>query len=204
VFASVITKEDRASAPSGAMTPGITMTWEKFMRKVLPTAVKVEYYVEYNKQNFAAIVTAADETAPPIIQWDSEDRRNPFSWYMYSNGSNPSQWGLECGFCEVTGITYQPNMWHGGFEHHGEGVIFILKDAKDQKNKSIALFPEILKSDLHIVRSTIEAFSKDTQLSGYDEASACGLLLQNGMTWNARFRVTSDVGTTIYTLDRWD
>ena len=31
VFSSVITKEDRASAPSGVMTPGITMTWEKFM-----------------------------------------------------------------------------------------------------------------------------------------------------------------------------
>lgn len=204
VFASVITKEDRASAPSGAMSPGITMTWEKFMRKVLPTAVKVEYYVEHRNQSFAAIVTAEDETAPPIIQWDSEDRRNPFSWYMYINGSAPSQWGLERGFCEVTAISYQPNMWHGGFEHHGKGVMFILKGAKDRQNRSIELFPEILKSDLHIIRSTIEAFSKGNKLSGYDEASACGLLLRNSRTWNARFRVTSDVGTAIYTLDRWD
>lgn len=204
VFSSVITKEDRASAPSGVMTPGITMTWEKFMRKVLPNAVKVEYYVEYRNQSFAAILTAADETAPPIIQWDRENQRNPFSWYLYNNGSKPSQWGLESGFCEVTGISYQPNMWHGGFEHQGEGVMFILKGAKDQKHNGIALFPEILKSDLHIVRPTIEAFSKDAKLSGYDEASACGLLLQNGHAWNARFRVTSDVGTAIYTLDRWD
>lgn len=204
VFSSVITKEDRASAPSGVMTPGITMTWEKFMRKVLPNAVKVEYYVEYRNQSFAAILTAADETAPPIIQWDRENQRNPFSWYLYNNGSKPSQWGLESGFCEVTGISYQPNMWHGGFEHQGEGVMFILKGAKDQKHNGIALFPEILKSDLHIVRPTIEAFSKDAKLSGYDEASACGLLLQNGHAWNARFRVTSDVGTAIYTLDRLD
>lgn len=76
MFASIITKEDRASAPSGAITPGITMTWEKFMRKILPNAVKVEYYVEYGSQDFAAILTAADETASPIIQRDSEDRRN--------------------------------------------------------------------------------------------------------------------------------
>ena len=180
------------------------MTWEKFLRKVLPNATKVEYYVENRNQSFAAMVTATDETAPPILQWDSEDRRNPFSWYLYNNGSKPSQWGLESGFCEVTGITYQPNMWHGGFEHQGEGVMFVLKGAKDQKHNGIALFPEILKSDLHIVRPTIEAFSKDSELSGYDEASVCGLLLQNGHGWNARFRVTSDVGTAIYTLDRWD
>lgn len=204
VFSSVVTKEERVSAPSSAMTPSITMTWDKFMRKVLPNAVKVEYYVEHCNQSFAAIVTAAEETAPPIIQWDSEERRNPFSWYLYNNGSAPSRWGLKNGFCEVTGISYQPSMWYGGFEHQGEGVMFVLKGAKDRMHSSIALFPEILKSELHIVRPTIEAFSKDTKLSGYDEASACGLLLQNGQVWNARFRVTSDVGAAIYTLDRWD
>jgi len=205
VFSSVITKEEQTPATSGALTPGITMTWEKFLRKVLPNAIKVEYFVEaYRNQSFAALLTATDETAPPIIQWDREEKRNPFSWYLYHNGSKPSQWGLDSGFCDVTGISYQPNMWFGGFEHQGEGVMFILKGAKDQKHNGIALFPEILKSDLHIARPTIEAFSKDAQLSGYNEASACGLLLQNGNSWNARFRVTSDVGTAIYTLDRWD
>ena len=204
VFASVVTKEECAPAVSDALTPGITMTWEKFLRKVLPNAIKVEYYVESKNQSFAAILTAADETAPPIIQWDNDEQRNPFSWYLYNNGSAPRHWGLENGFCEVTGIAYQPNMWNGGFEHQGEGIMFVLKGAKDQKHNGIALFPEILKSELHKVRPTIEAFSKDAQLSGYDEASACGLLLQNGHAWNARFRVTSDVGTTIYTLDRWD
>lgn len=204
VFSSVITKEDKHRGIDDMLTPGITMTWEKFFRKVLPNASKIEYFVQSRNQNFAAVLTAVDEAAPPIIQWDSKDRRNPFSWYMYHNGSQPSQWGMEIGYCEVTGIAFQPNMWHGGFEHQGEGVLFILNGAKDQRHNGIALFPEILKSELHPVRATIEAFSKAMKLSGVEDASACGLLLQNGSNWNARFRVTSDVGTAVYTLDRWD
>lgn len=53
-------------------------------------------------------------------------------------------------------------------------------------------------------RSTIEAYSKSEKLGGADEASACGVRLQKGLNWNAQFRVTTDIGTTIYKLDRWD
>lgn len=28
--------------------------------------------------------------------------------------------------------------------------------------------------------------------------------LQGSSKWNARFRVTTDIGTTVYVLDRWD
>lgn len=104
----------------------------------------------------------------------------------------------------MTGISYQPNMWHGGFEHQGEGVMFILKGAKDQKHNGIALFPEILKSDLHIVRPTIEAFSKDAKLSGYDEASACGLLLQNGSRLECPFPCDFRCRHCHLHSDRWD
>lgn len=43
------------------------MTWEKFRRKVLPEALKIEYLVGYERQPFGAIVTAQDYAAPPII-----------------------------------------------------------------------------------------------------------------------------------------
>ena len=68
----------------------------------------------------------------------------------------------------------------------------------------IALFPEVLKRELREVRATIEAYSRSEKLGGADEASACGIRLQKGSSWKARFRVTTDIGTTIYRLERWD
>ena len=85
-------------------------------------------------------------------------------------------------------------------------MFFILKGAKDTgyRTSGNALFPETLKAELREIRSTIEAYSRKAVLGGYDEASACGIRLQGNSKWNARFRVTTDVGTTVYVLDRWD
>lgn len=206
VFARVATKEQQREAPTAMSGPIVPITWEKFRRTVLGSARKIEFYVTENLENYTAILTAEDPAAPPIILWDTEENRNPFSWYMYSGGSTPSRWNLTPGYVEVTGVTLQPNLWQLGYEYKGASVIFVLKGAKDRDRRStgLALFPEVLKSELHEVRSTIEAYSKSEKLGGADEASACGVRLQKGLNWNARFRVTTDIGTTIYKLDRWD
>lgn len=206
VFARVATKEQQREAPAAMRGPVVPITWEKFRRTVLGSARKIEFYVTGNLENYTAILTAEDPAAPPIILWDTEENRNPFSWYVYSGGSTPSRWNLTPGYVEVTGVTLQPNLWQPGYEHKGASVIFVLKGAKDRDRRStgLALFPEVLKSELHEVRSTIEAYSKSEKLGGADEASACGVRLQKGMNWDARFRVTTDIGTTIYKLDRWD
>jgi len=83
-------------------------------------------------------------------------------------------------------------------------VIFILAGAKDSQNTSLALFPETLRSELHQVRSTIEAFSRAGKLEGQEKASACGIALNKGSNGNARFRVRTKTGTVEYRLDRWD
>ena len=98
-------------------------------------------------------------------------------------------------------------MWYPGFEHEGKSVFFILKNCKDHRygGAGIALFPEVLKGELREIRSTIEAYSRNETLGGFEEASACGIRLQgNAKWWDYKFRVTTDVGTAIYTLDRWD
>ena len=206
VFARVATKEQQRESPNSMSGPTVTITWEKFRRTVLGSARKIEFYVPGKEECYTAILTAEDQEAPPIILWDTEENRNPFSWYVYSGGSAPSRWNLLPGYVEVTGVTLQPNLWQPGYEHRGASVIFILKGAKDRDRRStgLALFPEVLKSELHEVRSTIEAYSKSEKLGGADEASACGVRLQKGLNWNAQFRVTTDIGTTIYKLDRWD
>lgn len=206
VFAGVQTKESIKKTENSISSPAVTMTWEKFQRTVLKTARKIEFYVTGSSDNFSAILTSEDLSAPPILQWDTEENRNPFSWYVYSGGSYPARWNLERGYVDVTGVVLQPNMWAEGHEHNGKSVFFILKGAKDTgyRNTGIALFPETLKAELREIRSTIEAYSRTGTLGGYDEASACGIRLQGSSKWNARFRVTSDVGTTVYVLDRWD
>jgi hypothetical protein len=187
----------------------ITMTWEKFKRTVLPEALEIEFYTAPRADNYTALVTAVDPAAPPILQWDLEDRRNPISWYLYHGGTRPEHWGLESGsYHKVTAITLKPCMWNddkGRFAHQGEGVIFLLEGAKDSDGGvSLALFPETLRSELHQVRSTIEAFSRAGRLEGREEASACGISLQKGGTWNALFRVCTKTGVVEYKLDRWD
>ena len=209
IFSNIKTKEKEAENKYDIFPRTQTMTWEKFKRTVLPDARKIFLHVGDGRQNFAAMVTANDFDAPPIIQWDTEEHRNPFSWYLYNGGSYAEYWNLKtlnAGYAEVTGISLQPNMWQPGYEHQGEGVMFILKDCKDTRNRSSGLFPEILRGELREVRHTIEAYSQANDLAGYHDASACGILIQKGFhqSRGVTLRVTTDVGVRTYFLDRWD
>lgn len=207
VFAHLVPK---GASPKGQVeAPPATMTWEKFARVVLPEARQIECVVPGNRHSFGALVTAADLSAPPILQWDREDRRNPVSWYMYVNGSFARDWNLvERLAVVVDAIALRPSMWFGAdMPHQGKGLAIILRGAKDLRWKQAgsALFPETLKSELREIRATIEAHSQRTPIEGADEASACGLLLSAGQSWNVVLRVTDGRGQrTSYMLDRWD
>ncbi len=189
--------------------PPIVMTWDKFSRTILPTAKNIEYFVPTTKQSYMAMVTAKNPEAPPIIQWDVEDCRNPVSWYFYATASLPKDWNLQSdAYCAVTAIVLQPSMWNNpeNFAHQGEKVFFILQDAKDkQYHQGCGFFPEVLKSEYYGIRSTMEAYAQNAIVEGKDETTACGIGLQKGGTWNRVFRVTNQYDMqTIYQLDRWD
>ena len=97
--------------------------------------------------------------------------------------------------------------WPDGSTEHvqiGDDGFFILDGAKDNENKSLALFPETLKSEVHGIRATIEAFSRRGKLDGQEDASACGIGMSKGSTWNHAFRVTVQGAQLDYKIDRWD
>ncbi len=194
--------------PAALNVPPQTITFEKFRRNVLPTAKQIEFYLPGRSLNFCAMLTAVHADAPPLLQWDSEEARNPFSWYVWNGGSMPSQWGLRSGqYVPVTGVVLKPNMWadEDRFSHQAKGVLFVLEGARDTRKAGLALFPEILKSDLHQVRATIEAYSRAGELQGDDEASANGILIGNGNeNQDNVVRVTTDLGVAQYKIDRWD
>lgn len=206
VFGHLAPKGRRQDEVVEVDAPPVVMTWEKFKRTVLPTAERIEFLAE-GTGNYSALVTAADPEAPPIMQWDQEDLRNPFSWYVYSGGSAASQWHLRAGFYrDVTAVALQPSMWNGSdkYTHHGESVFFILEGCREDNSRSACLFPETLKSEFHSIRATIEAYSRSSRIEGVEEASACGIRLQKGTPWRSTFRVTSGGRQVIYKLDRWD
>lgn len=195
--------KDAAAAPDMRI-PAQTMTWEKFQRDVLPTAEQIEFRAP-SQGPYTSLVTAVNADAPPIFQWDSEDKRNPVSWYFWHGGSSAAQFGLTGGkFHKVNALTLKPSMWQGGHEHHGQGVLFVIDGAKDSRTPSACLFPEILKAEFHGVRSVIEAYSTGATMEGAADQSAAGVMLQKGQPWDALVRVTAGGKTLEYKLDRWD
>ncbi len=200
----------RKGAAADMDLPATTITWEKLAKTVLPRAESIEYLVPAGKLGYMALVTAKNADAPPIVQWDFEDRRNPVTWYFYTGGSAPERWNLKVGvYHPVTAVVLQPTLWDPSksFSHQGEKVFFLLEGARDLDYKSgCGFFPEFLKSEYHSIRATLEAHVTGAVVSGRDEGDACGIGLSKGAgQWNVTFRITSKGGVRgVYTLDRWD
>ncbi|MBA4315590.1 MAG: hypothetical protein C0422_09745 [Alcaligenaceae bacterium] len=191
--------------PTNMKIPAQVMTWEKFARTVLPNAEQIEFYARPGSDSYTSLVTAVNPDAPPILQWDNEAKRNPVSWYFWHGGSTPASFSLAAGvFHPVVAIAFKPNMWNGDNSHHGEGAMLVIKGAKDTCTPGACLFPEILKSEFHAVRSVIEAYSREATMQGADEGSAAGLMMQKGGTLNVLLRVHSGGSALEYRIDRWD
>lgn len=151
-------------------------------------------------------MTAVNADAPPILQWDSEETRNPVSWYFWNGGATATQFGLAANvYHQVNAVALKPSMWNGGHQHQGNGVFFVIDGAKDSKTAGLCLFPEILKSEYHGIRSVIEAHSNSAGLQGADQQSAAGIMVNGGgERWDIRLRVWTNGRSAEYQLDRWD
>lgn len=198
----------KGAAPTTAMSlPTQTMTWAKFQATVLPTAESIEFHVPFGVANFGALTTAVDPDAPPILQWDRPDRRNPVSGYVYHGGSHARQWGLTAGSrCNVVAIVANPASWHGGdLGNFGESFQLLLSGSAETRASGLAIFPENLRSELREVRSTIEAHSRYGSIEGLGEPMACGPIFGKGNgAWDCTITVAADGHKRTYKLDRWD
>lgn len=192
----------QSAAVKEVALPATTMTWEKFARTVLPAARSLEVKAP-GHGNYVGLVTAVDPDAPPILQWDRPEKRNPVSMYVYTSGSPASQWGLVGNsWVKVNAVTCSPAHWHDPekAKHHAEGAYFLLDGAKDSRNDSLALFPETLRSELHGVRAVVEAHSRKARIQG--EGTANGVVFQKGGS-SGGLTIRVD-GSATYVLDRWD
>ena len=194
-------KPDAAATIDGGR---VNVTWVKFQEKHLPSAESIELVVDYRRVGFGAIITAVDPNAPPIMQWDQDGARNPFSHYVYSSGSLGTDWGLRIGNNKVTAICFTPHMMFGAPRPNSAlGVFLAVEGAREFNTPGSCIFPKNLRSELREVRSTIEAFSNATLLQGKSEASMCGLMFQES-SQQFDIRVVSNGVATVFTVDRWD
>lgn len=198
----------QAKIAAGMDVPAGAVTWEKFVRTVLPTAEAMEMLLPVGRGAFIGITTAVHAEAPPLLKWDREDRRNQVAWYCYHMGSAPQDWGLVPGaWCKITAIMPLPTLWGDNPQPFlGEGAVLVLDGARDRRTgHGNALFPECIRQELHEVRSAIEAYSRTAVLSGREEASANGYDIRKGREQiDVTVRVTSGGRRTSYRIDRWD
>lgn len=177
----------------------VKMTWAKFERDVLPKADNMDVYAAA-VGNYVSFVTEKHPGSPSPFQWN-----NPVSWFVYNGGSKASQFNLLAGsWAPVEAIVLAPTMWMGewpGNKHRF--AAFVIKGAYNTIPGTPALFPEILKSDLHPVRSTLEAHSKKTSVQ-VDRNGAIGLSVVDGKMDPLTVRVTAGGVTQVYEIDRWE
>jgi hypothetical protein len=181
------------------------MTWNKFSKTVLSNIDRLDFWVP-DRGSFIGLCTAKNKDAPPILKWDSEEERNPVSWYVYVNGSSASQWSLVSNaWVSVKGVTPFPNLWGSQPKPYlADGAILLLEGARDRHHSGLSLFPEILTGTLHSVRSTIEAYSRIHQLSGAEMADANGWDIRSSSMNTIKLRAHTGKSTIEYTIDRWD
>lgn len=195
----------KKSPPTLKIKQPTCITLEKFVRTVVPKAERMTVEVPF-KGNFCAYITAEDPDALPILQWDSEKKRNPFSWYVYPNGSSRAQWAL-LDKADVTCLSTCPAHWFSVSPNFPEHVLFVLKSCRDSiSNGGLGLFPEILKSELHPVRKVIEAHSKSKQLKNIPGQLASGLCFSKGNPNQHPIRILVESAGIMrpYIIDRWD
>lgn len=202
-------KKSKEQTFGDLVAPEVVMTWDKFERTVLPKALAIEYYVPHRRENYAMLATAVHEDAPPILRWDSEEQRNPVSLYSYVKGSSPEEVNLVAfEFVDVVAVTRLPHQWNDStnYEDSAKGILLVLKGARDQRQSGMALFPEILKSELLPVRSVIEKHSATQNLAGFEGPQVAGWLAVSGnkVVFDTVLRVRTELGLSLYKIDRWD
>lgn len=196
--------------------PAVTMTWVKFARDVLPTAIKLELDPPPTGSYFG-LVTAVNQDDPPVLQWDGLEwigdpdhdtwPRNPVSWYFYSGGSTAWHWGLKPDLAEVTAVLRKPPHWQrpDQFKKESEAAFLVLRGAREQKeHRGGGLFPEILRTDLREARAAIEARTNTAVIAGHEGSDANGYALEAGSKLGVSLHVTAADGVREYRIDRWE
>lgn len=180
--------------------PAKKISWEKFKSDVLPHALEISLLVPTDRASFYGLVTAANPGAPPILQWDSTECRNPVSWYFRYIGAYAHEYALTAGsWAKVTGIFRKPPFWTSKATHHEDSPFFALEGAIESQRQIVGggFFPECLRSEYHAIRKAMESYARTAPIEGREEGNANGIALHNERSLHVSVR-TQSVGLQEY------
>lgn len=205
LFGDLRQKSTVKASPSPLTHPS-PMTFNRFIERILPNALEIEISLPRVRMPMSGICTSTDPDAKPLLKWDRDDKRNPFSTYGHVNGALPEHFSLVPDtFYKVTAITKPVDEWFGEVPVTGVSncYLLIIDGAKELQPIGTAIFPEIVRRELHGVRSVIEARTNNDKMEGADEATACGLQVGLGeFPKPIRLKVTTTTSVIIYSIDR--
>ena len=195
-----------------------TMSFTTFLKEIEAGKYTAMQYLYTPGNTMYAMVAPVHPDAKPILYWDTEENRNPYSWYTRSGTDRFFDPYYDATYDRidhltsktlkrnhVIGIVPLPHMWNEtvsiasvGFK----GYLFVIKDVEDTANNSSALFPQILKKDLYPIRAVMERYSNQTPMVTPDgdkgKQKACGICITSSMTaitdWRFDFLVTTIEG----------
>lgn len=206
-FSGMAAKPKKVTLVNKALSPNpMKVTFARFSKEILPYAVSMYFVARRRRELFQSLTTAVNPGAIPLFRWDMEDNRNPVSWYQWIGGTTPEQYNLSStGVHKITGICLKPSLWSGD-EKSGFGALFLIEGAKDTRYKSagIGLFPDLLKGEFMPYRSTIDMYSRDKVLAGYDQQMS-GILVGDKVEDKDPpiFRVYTVAGYQDYQITSW-
>ena len=197
IFSKVKSKTDVMNEFTPVVNDGGTISIHTFITKTIKDVNKIEIFAPMHG-NYCAHVTAVDMDAPCIIKYDSPDKRNPITQYVYNGGSDCYGWNVSGrAYTECVGIAnYPKDMYKDGISD--DAITFYLKDAYDLNNNSLALFPDDLIDELYPVRKVIEAYSGSESLELPEGQKACGLSVVMGSQQIITAKVYTEYATTVY------
>lgn len=193
------------------------ITMRTFVRDILPIARSILYQPSSEPVPFYGFVTGNKGTYP-FMQWhqrgdeSQKTRENLVSWYTYPDGVNASEISLHKGeWTLVNRIITFPHQWASMVKkeekknsHIDEGYLFVLPEAKDENEPGGCLFPDLLSSKFHAIKSTIEEHNRHGKVLG--EQEIVGVAIRNeSKKINLTFKVRTKAGNCIiYVIDRFE
>lgn len=201
IFSKVKTREGESASQNKESIDGGRISLRKLL-SLISNASKIEIKVPGTSTCFSSMATATVPDAAPILIWDDMEKRNPVSTYRYSQPVHSSTWGLDpLSWEEIALVTRNPAKWNRP-QDPDDSIFFILVNGHDKGNaSSLPLFPETLRSELHEVRSVIEAYCQTERLTGLEQ----GLVAWNFVDGQPTvFRVTYPDSVVIYTVNARD
>lgn len=179
-------------------SPPKMMTWRTFERDHLPHARKLEARLDTRTRHAIRQFTSQTDTIWVTGDFNSIFRwRHPVASYVYRQGSYVGEFlgghGIVSGmsYFEIERIVKHPHLWLPSNRDELFGCTLILKGAHDRQSPGLALFPEVLRAELHPVRDVFELLSNKRKLTIRSNSSGAGLDVHQGAP-PVRLRVTTD------------